>query len=111
MGLNEQQLRLLRKLSRCTSAKTRKQLLTQGGKSLQKGIREICFNVLKGTVPLSAVQKQNLQKHARFVRELGKKKTSHKRRIVVEQRGGFLPALLIPMLMGLAKNIISGVLS
>ena len=67
---------------------------------------ECCHNVLKGNVPLTTVQKRRLQHHKTTLRELTKKRLSVKRRKQLLQKGGFIGALLGPVL-----NVLRGILS
>jgi hypothetical protein len=61
-------------------------------------ICECAHNVLKGSVPITDHQKQQLTPHRHNLRELTKKKTSTKRRKEILQEGGFLGAILTPIL-------------
>jgi hypothetical protein len=100
MGI-QQQLSVLKKL--CSSnKKNKKKLLLQGGKPLQHCLRECAVNLLSGNVPLSKQRFKNLKKYRKSVRELSKKRTSHKKRIKLEQNGGFLASFLIPIIGAIA---------
>ena len=68
---------------------------------------EICLNVLKGNVPLTSKQKAKLSSYKASLRALVKKSTPTKRRRKILQKGGFLGALLGPLL----KTIIGPLLS
>jgi hypothetical protein len=78
-------------------------------RQLVQSISECAANVLKGNVGLTANQKRKLNRHKEGVRSVAKKSTplTKKRRII--QRGGFLGALLGPLLgsvlVPLAKKI------
>ena len=96
---------VLRQLCRCNT-KVRKQILKQGGKPLQLCLRECALNVIKGNVPLSKTNFNRLKKHKKQLRELSKKATSQKRRLQIEQRGGFLASLLLPIVGSLAGAVI-----
>ena len=111
MGLTNDQVKALHKLHRCSTAKKRSQLLYEGGPPLQKVLRECAHNLLKGTVPLTEKQRKILKKHALGIREIAKKKTTLKRRLLVEQKGGFLLSLLAPILTTLAGSLVSGLIS
>ena len=87
---------LLRRLKVC-KPKERKELLNQGGKPLQLCLQECAINILRGHVPLTDAQKKTLRRYKEKVRLLSKKKTSQKKKLEIEQRGGFLPALLAPV--------------
>ena len=95
----------LKKLSKC-SHKERKHLLNQGGKALHLCLQECALNILNGNIPLTPQQLKKLKRYKNKLRELCKKKTSKKRRDEIEQRGGFLPALLAPVVGAVLASII-----
>lgn len=99
------QLPLLKKLCKCNK-KAKKQLLLEGGKSLQLCLRECALNVIRGNVPLSKHQFKKLQKFKKYLRQLSQKKTSLKRRLHIEQRGGFLSSLLLPILGSVIAQVV-----
>ena len=78
--------------------------------SIQKLLREICVNVLRGNVPLSTNQRRKLKPHAASIRKLALKKTSLKNRYKLVQKGGFLPFLLKP-LIALAASSLGGLIT
>lgn len=90
-------LSLLKKLKQC-KPRCRKDLLKSGGKPLQLCLRECAVNILRGNVHLTKCQITKLKRYKKEIREIGKKKTSQKRRLEIEQKGGFLPALIAPIL-------------
>lgn len=81
-------------------------MLEKGGPVLQKLLREIAHNILKGNLRLTKKQHTNLRKHRAAVRLLAAKKPSTKSRLKAAQRGGFLPALIAPILAALAGSIL-----
>ena len=73
-------------------------------------IRTLCecsLNILKGNVRLSAAQKKQLSRHKQNLRLLAKKSTSMKRRKRILQTGGFIGALLKPVL-GVLGGLLGG---
>ena len=66
---------------------------------------ECCHNVLKGNVPLTANQKRKLCRHKNKLRSLTQKKLSIKRRKQILQQGGFLGALIGPI-VGVLKSVL-----
>lgn len=90
-------LSLLKKLRKC-KAHQRGTLIKNGGKPLQLCLRECAVNILKGNLSLTKGQVSKLKKYKKQIRDISKKKTSQKRRLQIEQKGGFLPALLAPVL-------------
>ena len=107
MALKRSQLPVLRQLCHCNKY-IRNQILEQGGKPLQHCLRECALNVIKGNVPLSKSQLKKLKKHKKHLRDLSRKNTSLKKRIQIEQRGGFLASLLLPIVGSLAGAAIRG---
>jgi hypothetical protein len=63
-----------------------------------RAIKDISKNVIKGSVRLSKSQKQKLRAHKKLLSELALKKTSLKRSKNILQKGGFLGALLAPLI-------------
>jgi hypothetical protein len=90
----------LRILHRCKECQRRK-FLKNAPHSLINCICEICFNILKGNVPLNTLQKKKLKKHTKLMRYLtlskNRKLIGHKRSLIL-QEGGFLPLILTPLL-------------
>lgn len=76
------------------SRKKRLQLLND--KRVQRLIREVAINTLRGNVKLSSKQLKSLKNRASDIRALARKKTSHLQRVKVTQKGGFIGSLLIP---------------
>ena len=69
-----------------------------GDKGLLTCLCECSKNILKGNVPLSPGQKKNLRRHKRLLRKLTLKRTSKKIKNKILQKGGFLGALITPIL-------------
>ena len=61
-------------------------------------VSECAKNVIKGNVPLSPRQKVRLRRDRNNLRSLAIKKTSLKKKRRILQKGGFLTALLPPVL-------------
>ena len=92
----------LKVLAKC-NPKQRKALLQHISPDLLKCLCECCLNVLKGNVSLSTSQKRQLSRHRRVLRSLADRKTPNKRKKqLLLQKGGFLPALLGPIISTLA---------
>ena len=60
-------------------------------------ICECVKNLLKGNVPLSPAQKKKLSSKKKHLREVVLKKTSLRKKLKLIQSGGFLGALLGPI--------------
>jgi hypothetical protein len=107
MPLKKHDARYLAQLKACRTLSRRKQLIADGGRKLQKILREIALNLVKGNVKLTPKQLAKLKKHKRDVRLLATKRTTLKRRQRIAQKGGFLGALLAPLLTGIATSVLS----
>jgi len=67
---------------------------------------ECALNILNGNVPLKSHDREKLEKYKTHLRELASEKTSNsKRRKILVQKGGFVPALLAPIL-GVAGQLL-----
>jgi hypothetical protein len=83
----------------------RKKLIREAPKGLVDCISECCHNVLKGNVHLSEAQKRHLHSRRQQLRQLADKKVPvHKKKIILNQKGGFLPLMFLAPL--LAKTIV-----
>ena len=101
MGIKNlrEQLPLLQALKQAKQPQKRKIILAAGGDPLIKCLGECCHNVLTGNVYMHPAQRQKLKRHAAVIRALGDRKTGlKKKKEILVQRGGFLPALLVPIL-------------
>jgi len=88
----------IKTLHKATS-KDRRKLLTNVLKkdSFVNCICECTSNLLGGAVPLTKVQKKRLEKQKKALRLLSSKKTSLKKKRKIIQKGGFLGAILEPI--------------
>ncbi len=94
-------LRVLKK----ANPKQCKAIIQDGNKDLILCLCEVIDNILLGTIKLSPKQKKELCKYKKVLRQLVDKKVAitTKRKLFV-QKGGFLPAILGPVL-GLAATL------
>jgi hypothetical protein len=100
---NWNELNVLRK----AKPKLRKSILRAAEKDLITCLSECSHNVLNGNVQLCAKDKKALRKYSKVLRELAQRKTSTaKRRKILVQKGGFLPALLGPII-AVASTLLS----
>ena len=106
MAIKSAQVPVLKQLCKCNNSVKRK-LLKHGGKPLQLCLRECALNVVKGNVPLSKHQFKKLKRYRKQVRELSKPRTSQKKRLQIEQKGGFLASLLLPIIGSVVQRVIS----
>ena len=88
---------LLRKLYKAKPKAVKKILKDKCDKELIVCLSECCKNILKSTVKLTPGQKNKLSRHKQSLRKLVLKKTSLKTKKRIIQKGGFLGALLGPI--------------
>jgi len=88
---------LLRTLQKATTRKRRQLLHKHCDDDFVCCIVECVRNLLKGNVPLNSHQKKRLQPKKKVLRQLILKKTSQRKRRQLVQSGGFLGALLGPI--------------
>ena len=87
-------------------AKYRSMLFKEAPNCVIQCISECCQNVLKGNVPMSEAQKRRLHSKRQHLRQVASKSISiPKKRKILNQKGGFLPAL-IPIIASVLGNII-----
>lgn len=88
-------LRLLSKANK----KLRSAVIDQADGKLIRALSEIIHNILFGTVKLSPSEFRKLKRYHRHLYELSKKSISiTKKKVILQQHGGFLPTLLPPVL-------------
>ena len=88
---------LLRRLKHSVGKK-RRDIIRKCDNDLTCSLSECCLNVLKGNVRLTTAQKVKLRRHKNNLRKLSTKKTFVKAKKKILQRGGFLVALVSPIL-------------
>jgi len=87
-------LKRIRKLGN----KARREFIRKCDKDFIDCVSECARNLLKGNVPLTKRQMTNLRRKRQDLRVLSKKKTSMRAKRKIVQKGGFLFALLPPVL-------------
>ena len=100
---NFEQMRLLKK----ASPKMREKILKNCKRALLCCLCECALNVLKGHVPLKKSQKTRLARFKQKLRQLASKKTRVKVKKQIVQTGGFIGALLTPVLQFLGTLLSS----
>ena len=86
-----------------SSPRLRKSILQHADSNLVKCLCECSLNVLKGNVSLSPHQKRKLSRHKQKLRALANPKLSKaKKKKLLIQQGGFVGALIGPVLSTLA---------
>ena len=111
MAIYKHHVDALKKLKRCRSVKRRRDLLARGGADLQRVLREICHNVLRGHLRLTARQRTALKKYKKAIRLLASKNTPLKKRLLLEQKGGFIGALVGPLIGSIAASTLGNIAS
>ena len=91
------------KTLKAARAKKRKEILKTADKGLINAIGESARNCLKGNVPLNRKQFTCLKKHRHSLRKIASKRTSLKTRKQLIQNGGFLAALLGPVIKAVSS--------
>lgn len=86
----------------------RKILLKNSNFGVVKSIVECIENVLNGNVKLDKNRLKKLKKYKNQLRKIyasGKKWTS-KKKVIIQTGGGFLPALLLPVISAIASRLV-----
>lgn len=88
--------------------KLRRMILENGNLQLIKAIVECIENVLKGNIPIEEGSFRKLKKHRAALRAVSKSpnKLSHKKKVIIQKGGAFLPALLLPVITVLAERLL-----
>ncbi len=96
-------------LSECKPAVI-KRFLQKTDPALVRAVSECCKNILSGNVNLSENEYKTLKRYHPQLKGLALKSTSNKKKKELIQCGGFLQALIAP-LIGLLGSVISGVIA
>lgn len=91
---NANTLRLLAKCDKHTA----KSIIKSAKPNLISCISDVCYNTLQGKVKLSPMEKRKLSKYKDNLRKVSNKSTTLKTKKELIQKGGFLAALLRPLL-------------
>lgn len=86
-------------------------IVKHGKPDLINCFSEISTNVLNGNVKLSQAQKNKLSKYKNYIRKLATKSTSQATKKRILQQGGFIGALLSPLLKGVIGPMLTGLLT
>ena len=104
----EKQVDLLSALSHC-KIKIRKAILDNADKDLIDAICQCFFNLLRGNIKLSQLQKEKLSKYRHTLRRLVNKSSLKQKKKILIQNGGFLE-FLIPAAISGISSIISSII-
>ena len=105
-------------LNRYKSAKLRRAIIANADADLLGALAECAYNILKKNIPLTALQRRNLNKYRTNLRKLAQRRTSaaEKRRLLLRsqvgkgQSGGFLSAFLAPLVSSVFLPLLREVL-
>ena len=98
-------IELLKLLKNCKTKQQKRILLELANKDLVYCVSDCCNNLLKGNIKLSNKKREQLKKFGPVIRELAARKTGiKKKKQLLIQKGGFLPALLTPII-GIASSL------
>ena len=99
-------IELLKILKKCKNRRQRQVILELANNDLVHCVCDCINNILKGNLQLSKKKREELKKFAPVFRQLAESKggVETKRKVLI-QKGGFLPALLAPII-GLAGGLI-----
>lgn len=90
---------------------TRKKILKEANYELIRAIIECVCNVIVGNVAVTQKRYNKLRKHKNILRKLHSKTNNewlHKKKIIVQSGGSFLPILLAPVVTYLLSKITNG---
>lgn len=93
----ERNLAALQALAKANRA-VQKSMISHGSKDFILSLVECASNIIRGNVRLSPAQLRDLQPFEKHLRKFIQKKTSQKQRKSILQRGGFLGAIIKPLL-------------
>ena len=82
-------------------------IITGGGTPLLGCLSECAHNVLLGNVPLGVSQQRCLKKYKKELKLLRRKSAKVQDKKKALQKGGFLPALLAPILTSVVAPLVS----
>ena len=92
----------LRRLGRLSDKDRRTFIKTCNGPFVDC-VCECIRNLLKGRVPLKSKQLRSLRRYKQLIRRLSLKKTPRGERRRILQKGGLFPAILPPLISGIAS--------
>ena len=85
-------------------------VLKGADKGLLNCLSECAHNILQGIVPLGVTQKKKLKKYKKELKLLRKKRSKASDKKKALQKGGFLPALLAPIVTSVLGPLVSKIL-
>uniref|UniRef100_A0A914QLQ1 Uncharacterized protein n=1 Tax=Panagrolaimus davidi TaxID=227884 RepID=A0A914QLQ1_9BILA len=99
-------IEFLKKLSKIKSENKRNLLLKNATPDELASLIEICYNVVNSNLRLSPSRILKLRPYATPLRELSKIRTVPRARKMLQTGNGFLPSLLIPVLLEASRILL-----
>jgi hypothetical protein len=88
-------------------ANQRKEILRTSSNGQIQCLCECAYNILQGQVPTSPQHKRELKKYRKLIYTLVDKRVPYtKKKSQLQQSGGFLPALIAPVVAALVAGIV-----
>ena len=87
----------LQYLANCNQ-RTAKTIIREAPPPLVHCVSDICYNLLNGKVKLTPKEKKRLIRYKKHIRKVAKRATTKKTKKKIIQTGGFLRAILAPLL-------------
>lgn len=103
MSLSSDQVAILKVLLKA-KPELRKTLLKHADKAIIGTLCDCVYNLLLGNIDISDLQKKNLGRHKKFLRNIAKKGCSWKSKKKIIQKGG---NILIPLLLPILTSILT----
>lgn len=85
-----------------------KSIINSAEPELVNCFSDICYNILNGKVTLSQTERNKLAKYKSQIRKIANKRTTQKTKKTLIQKGGFLSALLGPLLGSIIVPLAKG---
>jgi hypothetical protein len=101
----------LRTLSKTRSDRKRIRILKTANGEQLLAIAEVCLNIAKSRFKLTARQKHRMIPYVDFIRRMSRARSEKGARKLIVQKGGgvgLFAAILTPILLELARNLIKG---
>lgn len=95
----------LLKILAFSKTRYKKAILNKADKKLILSICDIIFNVLSGNVDIDQDTKNKLKKHKFFLRSLITKSSLKNKRKILEQKGGNILGIILPLLLSTLSTI------
>lgn len=107
VGINRRGLPVLGAIAH-SSPRLRKAILSNATIGTINDIGECCLNTLSGNVKLSASDRAQLRRYRNYIRRVGSRQVSAKKRrqLLIQRGGNFLP-ILLPLALTVVERLVS----